>query len=68
VKAGTLSNYTPIGSNVLTRAKALVYSLEMVVEIVDGAWIIDAPWLDEPVTAPTWYEAYELALRARWRK
>ncbi len=37
----------------------------MVVEIVDGMYVIDAPWLKEPVIAPTWYEAYELAMRAR---
>lgn len=30
----------------------------------DGQWHILAPWLDEPVTAPSFYQAYELALRA----
>lgn len=40
----------------------------MVVERTpDGGYSILAPWLDEPVTAPTFEEAYELALRARLR-
>jgi hypothetical protein len=33
-----------------------------------GEWRILAPWLDEPVTALTFEEAYELALRARTRR
>jgi len=36
----------------------------MVVEIVDGVWVIDAPWLDEPVTGPTFEATYEVALLA----
>lgn len=31
----------------------------------DDKWTILAPWLDEPVTAATFEEAYALALKAR---
>lgn len=44
-----------------------LYSLTMDVELVDGTWIISAPWLDEPVTGPTFEAAYERALMARRR-
>jgi hypothetical protein len=37
----------------------------MSVEVVDGVWVVDAPWLKTPVTGKTWFEAYELALMAR---
>lgn len=41
-------------------------SLDMLVERTeDGQYRILADWLDEPVTAKTFEEAYELALRAR---
>lgn len=37
-------------------------SLDMIIDRApDGAWRILAPWLDEPVTAPTFEEAYEIA-------
>lgn len=47
------------------RSKQLIYTLDMVVEIVDGQYVIDAPWLKEPVCGETFEEAYELALRTR---
>lgn len=37
----------------------------MDVELVDGRWIIDAPWLDEPIVDDTFEAAYERAMRAR---
>jgi hypothetical protein len=37
----------------------------MVVERVDDVWIIDAPWLDSPVTAPTFEAAYWAAVASR---
>lgn len=38
----------------------------MVVERTETGWYqILAPWLKDPVTAPTFEEAYELALRQR---
>ena len=42
-------------------------SLDMIVERDEdtGEYSVLAPWLDEPVVAPTFEEAYELALRAR---
>jgi len=30
-------------------------------ELPDGSWAVLAPWLDEPVIAPTFEEAYWLA-------
>lgn len=38
----------------------------MDVEIVDGVYIVYAPWLDEPVSASSWESAYELANRGRF--
>jgi hypothetical protein len=38
----------------------------MVVECVDGVWCVAAPWLPDIVTAPTWFEAWELAVRKRY--
>ena len=43
----------------------MTYSLEMVVEYTDGVWTVLAPWLSEPVTGATWFEAWELAVRGR---
>ena len=43
----------------------MTYSLDMSVEEIDGLYVIDAPWLREPVSAKTFEEAYEKALRAR---
>lgn len=40
-------------------------SLDMVVEQTPDGYSILASWLKEPVSAPTFEEAYELALRAR---
>lgn len=40
-------------------------SLQMVVEQVDGQWVIDAPWLEEPVVAASWYDAYNEAVRLK---
>jgi hypothetical protein len=40
----------------------------MVVEETPDGVAIYADWLDEPVTAPTFEEAYELALQARAAK
>lgn len=37
----------------------------MIVEVTPEGVSILAPWLDEPVTAATFEEAYELAIRAR---
>lgn len=37
----------------------------MIVEATENGYQILAPWLKEPVTAPTFEEAYELALRLR---
>ena len=39
----------------------------MEVVLVDGEYLIDAPWLDEPVSAPTFEEAYEAAMRGKRR-
>jgi len=35
----------------------------MLVERIDGLWIVDAPWLAEPIVAGTWFEAWERAMR-----
>ena len=43
----------------------MVYSLEMEVEVVDGRWIVTAPWLDEPIVDESFERAYERAVRAR---
>lgn len=37
----------------------------MVVEIIDGFYVIDAPWLSDVVKARSFEEAYELALEGR---
>jgi hypothetical protein len=37
----------------------------MVVERVDDVWIIDAPWLDSPVTGATFEAVYWLAVAER---
>ncbi len=37
----------------------------MVAELIDGTWIIDAPWLADPVTGDTWHAAYWEAMRLR---
>lgn len=37
----------------------------MTVERVDGVWVVDAPWLESPVLAPTFEEAYWQALKLR---
>jgi hypothetical protein len=37
----------------------------MRVETVEGICCITAPWLKEPVYAPTFHEAYWLAVAAR---
>ncbi len=39
-------------------------SLKMKVEYIDGKYVIDAPWLDELVSADTWFEAHYQANRA----
>lgn len=39
-------------------------SLKMSVDLVDGRWVIGAPWLKEPVMAATWIEAYWMAVLA----
>jgi len=39
----------------------------MDVELVEDHWVIDAPWLDTPVIADSWEEAYWLALKERTR-
>jgi hypothetical protein len=31
----------------------------------DGTWTVDAPWLEQPVRAATWEEAYWMAVKAR---
>jgi hypothetical protein len=43
-----------------------MHSLAMRVEFLDGLYWIEAPWLRQAVTAPTFEAAYELAL-ARYR-
>lgn len=40
----------------------------MQVEVVDGQYVVDAPWLEEPVVADTWTEAYWLALAEKHRR
>lgn len=40
-------------------------SLLMTIEIVDGIWMVDAPWLKEPVTGATWHDAYWEAVTRR---
>ena len=42
-------------------------SLDMDVEFVDGLYIVDASWLEEPVVADSFEDAYEAALEARRR-
>lgn len=44
-----------------------VRSLDMAVVHVDGVWLVDAPWLDAPVEAATWHDAYWLACAGRAR-
>ncbi len=51
---------------VLTTDKA-VLSLVMDIELVDGTWVLSAPWLDEPLMGPTWEELYWIALEKRPR-
>lgn len=43
-------------------------SVYMDVEIIDGQYVIDAPWLDEPVVAATFEDAYDAAKRIRYAK
>lgn len=43
----------------------VTYSLAMDVVFVDGVWWVDAGWLEEPVSAPSWAEAYWKAIAAR---
>lgn len=47
-----------------------VISLDMVVrDRVEGdKWTIEAPWLEEPVVADTWLEAYWMALAKRIKR
>jgi hypothetical protein len=46
--------------------EAAVRSLQMQVErLEDGRWTVRAPWLDGPVIAATWPDAYWLAVGAR---
>lgn len=40
-------------------------SLDMEFEQVDGRWMVDAPWLEEPLVADTAFEAYWAAARHR---
>ncbi len=42
---------------------AVVLSLLMQVTLVDGGYHITAPWLEAPVWAPTFEEAYWLAIQ-----
>jgi hypothetical protein len=39
-------------------------SLAMDVTPTADGWEVTAPWLSAPVRAPTWYEAYYLAMAA----
>ena len=43
-------------------------SRNMEVEEIDGQIVIDAPWLDEPVVADTFEDAYDTAKRIRYAK
>jgi len=40
-------------------------SLAMEVELIDGRYVIAAPWLSVPVDAPTFAEAYFMAVPRR---
>lgn len=33
---------------------------------MDGQYIVDAHWLEEPIVAATWTEGYWAAMRARF--
>lgn len=37
----------------------------MTVERIDGRWVIDAPWLQEPVIEESFEAAYHAAIAAR---
>lgn len=43
----------------------MTHSLEMDVEEIDGEYVIDAPWLEMPVSAATFEAAYWLAMQKR---
>ena len=38
-------------------------SLELSVEVIDGEYLVDAEWLETPISAPTFEEAYWAAIR-----
>lgn len=48
--------------------KESVASLGMEVEVVEGVYILMAPWLTAPVSAKTFEEAYDKAIRLRRRR
>lgn len=43
----------------------MVHSLAMTFEVIDGVYYVDAPWLAEPASGATWYDAYWAAMRTR---
>lgn len=40
----------------------------MIVEKTPNGYVILADWLDEPIEAPTWEQAYELAFAAKFNR
>jgi hypothetical protein len=46
---------------VTTKCAKVVVSLEMCVEEVNGKIVVDAPWLERPIEADSWEDAYWLA-------
>jgi hypothetical protein len=43
----------------------VIHSLAMRVQFLEGVYWIEAPWLKQPVTAPTFEAAYEEAMALR---